>query len=167
MARNKKELLNPANGWFIVLSMLLALLLNFIPLGKFVWRPDVLAVVLVYWSIQQPRKVSFLWVFVLGLVMDVHYGAVLGQFALTYVLICAAAVAASRRIMWFDIIGQMLHVFPLLIFAHFLLVFIFWLQGGVNFSWQVLAAPVIEILLWPIVNFLLLRPQKSMAEEKL
>ena len=167
MGSDTKELLNPVKGWFIVFSMLMALLINLIPLGRLVWRPDILALVLVYWSIQQPRKVSFLWVFFLGLVMDVHYGALLGQFALTYILICAAAVATSRRILWFDILGQMWHVFPLFVFLHVFLIFIFWLQGGVNFSWQVLFAPIIEVLLWPIANVLLLRPQKSSAEEKL
>lgn len=165
MGSNQKELLNPAKGWFIILSMLVALAINFIPLGRLVWRPDILALVLVYWSIQQPRKISFLWVFFLGLVMDVHYGAVLGQFALSYVLICAAAVSASRRIILFDIVGQMTHVLPLFVFLHVLLVFIAWLQGGVNFSWQVLVAPAIEVLLWPIANFLLLRPQRSTPEE--
>lgn len=167
MSSDQNELLNPAKGWFIVFSMVVAILINFIPLGKLVWRPDVLAVVLVYWSVQQPRKMSFFGVFFLGLMMDIHYGALLGQFALAYVLICAMAVALSRRILWFDMLGQVFHVFPLFVFLHVLLVFIFWLQGGVHFSWLVLFAPVLEALLWPIVSFLLLRQQKNTAEETL
>ena len=167
MGSNQKELLNPVKGWFIIFSMLVALLINFVPLGRLVWRPDILALVLVYWSIQQPKKISFFWVFFLGVLMDVHYGALLGQFALTYILICAMAIAISRRVLWFDVVGQMCHVFPLFIFLHVVLLFIFWLQGGVNFSWQVLFAPLIEVLLWPVANMLLLKPQKSRAEEKL
>ena len=65
-------ILRPANPLFIAFSLLLALLLNFLPLGNAAWVPDWLLVCLVFWTIYQPRKVGVIWAFGLGLIMDVH-----------------------------------------------------------------------------------------------
>ena len=48
---------------------------------------DVLAVVLVFWGVHQPRRMGMAPAFVLGLLMDVHQGALLGQHALAYSLL--------------------------------------------------------------------------------
>lgn len=162
----KKELLRPVNTGFIVFTMIVAIALNFIPLGKAIWRPDILAVVSIYWATHQPKKISLTFVFFLGLVMDVHYGAWLGQHSLVYVLGCFIGIAGSRRILWFDLWGQMWHVFPIFVIMQFLLIFIYWMQGAVGINAQVLIAPLLEILLWPVADFLLLRPQRGSPEKQ-
>ena len=53
--------------------------------------------------------------FVLGLLMDVADGSVMGQHALAYVLLAFAAGGLSRRILWFPLSQQALHVLPLLL----------------------------------------------------
>ena len=77
-----QPLLLPVNPWFIALSILLALMINLLPLGRGIWVPDVLLLVLVFWGVHEPRKVGMAWAFVLGLCRDVHQSARLGQHAL-------------------------------------------------------------------------------------
>jgi hypothetical protein len=68
-------LLLPVNPVFIWLSLLAALLINLLPWGRWVGMPDLLAVVLVFWNVHQPRRVGVGAAFVFGLFMDVHQGA--------------------------------------------------------------------------------------------
>ena len=68
-----QQLLLPASPTFIWGSLLLALMLNLLPLGRVLWMPDVLAVVLVFWSIHQPRRVGLGTAFVFVLMLDVHH----------------------------------------------------------------------------------------------
>jgi rod shape-determining protein MreD len=52
--------------------------------GACAWLPDLLALVLVFWSVHQPLRVGVGAAFVFGLLMDVHQAALLGQHALAY-----------------------------------------------------------------------------------
>ena len=82
MARTGDQLLLPVNTFFMWVSLLVALLLNLIPFGRVNAMPDFLALALVFWNVQQPRRVGIGAAFVFGLLMDVHQGALLGQHAL-------------------------------------------------------------------------------------
>ncbi|HXD42981.1 MAG TPA: rod shape-determining protein MreD, partial [Ramlibacter sp.] len=80
--RPGQQLLLPANPVFIWGSLLLALLVNMLPLGRTAWLPDFLALALVFWSVHQPLRVGIGAAFIFGLAMDVHQAALLGQHAL-------------------------------------------------------------------------------------
>src|SRR5450830_1354504 len=79
-------ILLPVNSVFIIFSLALAFLLNFLPWGGFIAVPDFVALVLVFWSIHQPRKVGIGVAFTMGLLMDVHDAIHLGENALAYTL---------------------------------------------------------------------------------
>jgi hypothetical protein len=96
------QLLLPANPLFIAFSLLMALLLNMVPMGRQPAMPDFLALVLVFWNVHQSRRVGVGLAFCFGLVMDVHHGALLGQHALSYTAAELRAVALiHRRLLWF------------------------------------------------------------------
>ena len=67
-----QQLLLPANPVFIWTSLIAALLLDMLPLGRVPWMPDFLALVLVFWNIHQPQRVGIGLAFMFGLGMDVH-----------------------------------------------------------------------------------------------
>ena len=56
--RTGQPLLLPVSPAFIWITLGLAFLVNLLPLGRLVWMPDVLAVVLVFWNVHQPRHVG-------------------------------------------------------------------------------------------------------------
>jgi rod shape-determining protein MreD len=131
-----------------------------IPMGRIAAMPDVLAVVLVFWGIHQPRRVGVLWAFAFGLAIDVHDGALLGQHALAYSVLSFGAIALHRRLPWFSLAEQALQVFPLFLAAHALAVIVRMTVGGMWPGWGVLLAPVFEALIWPLTSWLLLAPQR-------
>jgi len=55
---SSSRILLPVRPWFIVFSLLAALVLNFLPTSAWPWVPDWVALVLVFWSIREPRRVG-------------------------------------------------------------------------------------------------------------
>lgn len=155
-----QELLQPVNPAFIVVSLLVALAINLLPLGRVVWLPDMVLLLLAFWGVHQPLRVGMGIAFVLGLCMDVHQSALLGQHALAYALLVFAAGAMSRRLSWFSTPVQALHLLPLFAVVHGLQVLLRMLAGGIMPGPLVVVAPLIEALLWPLVSGLLLAPQR-------
>lgn len=153
-------LLLPANPLFIAVSLLLALTLNLLPLGRFPAAPDPLALVIVFWAVHQPRRVGIFVAFAFGLAMDVHQGALLGQHALAYTLLCFGAIAMHRRLLWFDLLTQALQVLPLFLLAQVVMLVVRLAAGGMFPGWTLWLAPLLQALLWPLVSLLLLAPQR-------
>jgi len=160
MPRGSDQLLLPVNPFFIALTLVGAVLLEMLPLGRHPAAPDLLALVLVFWNVHQPRRVGVGLAFSVGLVMDVHQGALLGQHALAYTLLSYLAITVHRRVLWFSLPSQALHVLPVFVAAHALSLLARLLAGGMFPGWWLLAAPVFEALLWPAVVLLLLAPQR-------
>lgn len=155
-----QQLLLPASPAFIWGSLLVALMLNLLPLGRVLWMPDFLAVVLVFWNVHQPRRVGVGAAFMFGLLMDVHDSALLGQHALAYTLLSYFAITIHRRILWFTPGAQAVHVLPLFVAAHVTSLLLRLATGAEFPGWPMLLAPLFEALLWPLASWLLLVPQR-------
>lgn len=164
MARGSDQLLLPVNPFFIALTLLgtllLEMLLDMLEGGRHPAAPDLLALVLVFWNVHQPRRVGVGFAFAFGLVMDIHQGAVLGQHALAYTLLSYLAITVHRRVLWFSVPAQALHVLPVFFAGHVVALVARLAAGGMFPGWGVLLAPVFEALLWPVVVLLLLAPQR-------
>lgn len=158
------RILLPARSWFIWLTLLIAVLLNFMPTANWPGVPDWIALVLCFWSIRESRRVGMGLAFVLGLAMDVADGAVLGQHCVAYVLLAYAAAAQARRILWFPLAQQALQVLPLLIACQAIQVVMRLLTGGEFPGWGYLIGPLVATLLWTPATFLLLLPQYQPVE---
>jgi rod shape-determining protein MreD len=160
MPRSTDQLLLPVNPLFVAFSLAFALIFNLVPLGREPAVPDLLALVLVFWNVHQSRRVGVGLAFMFGVVMDVHDGAVLGQHALAYTLLSFFAITIHRRLLWFTVPSQAVQILPLFFAAHAVSLLVRMVAGGMFPGWQMLLAPVFEALLWPIVTWLLLAPQR-------
>ena len=160
MRPGQQQLLLPVSPLFMWGSLIAALLFNMVPLGRAAWTPDLLALVIVFWSVHQPMRIGIGVAFVFGLLMDVHEGALLGQHALSYTLLSFFAISMHRRLLWFSVLAQTLQVAPLFFAAHAVSVLVRLAAGGVFPGWSLLAAPALEALLWPVATLLLLAPQR-------
>ena len=160
MPRGSDQLLLPANPFFVGFTLLAALGFNLLPLGRQPAMPDLLAVVLVFWNVHQPRRVGVGLAFVFGLLMDVHQGALLGQHALAYTLLSYIAITMHRRLLWFGLIEQALQVLPVFFAMQAVALVVRLLAGDMFPGWPMLLAPVFEALLWPLVSIALLAPQR-------
>ena len=155
-----EQLLLPVKPALIWVSLLAALLLNLLPVGRVLWMPDFLALVLVFWNVHQPRRVGIALAFVFGLIMDVHQAALLGQNALAYSVLTYLAITQHRRLRALPLLVQAVQVLPLFLVAQAIVVGLRVLGGGVFPGWGVFAGPVIEAALWPVVSLFLLAPQR-------
>lgn len=162
--RPGKPLLLPARPAFIWGTLVFAMLFNMLPLGRVPWMPDLLALVLVFWSVHQPLRVGVVTAFVFGLIMDVHQTALLGQHAFAYTALSYFAIAVHRRLLWFTVPSQALQVLPLFAAAHAIAMAIRLLSDGAFPGFSFILAPVIESLLWPVANVVLLAPQRRAVD---
>ena len=165
--RSGQQLLLPANPLFIWASLIVALLLDMLPLGRVPWMPDVLMLLLAFWGVHQPSRVGIGVAFVLGLCMDVSQSALLGQHALAYSVLLYGVDYLRRRLLWFGAGVQALHVLPLLLGVHALQVVLRLVAGCLLPGWQSLSAPLLEAALWPLLSLLLLAPQRRAPDRDL
>jgi rod shape-determining protein MreD len=158
--RPGQPLLLPANPVFIWGSLIGALLLNMLPLGRIPWLPDFLAIALVFWNVHQPQRIGVVAAFLFGLALDVHQATLLGQHALAYTALSYFAITIHRRLLWFKVPSQALQVLPLFVAAHVIELAIRMLAGGAFPGAAVALAPLLEAVLWPVVSVMLLAPQR-------
>lgn len=161
---SSRRILLPARGWFIILSLFVALVLNLIPFGRMPGVPDWLALVLAFWCIHQPLKVGMGAGFFFGLLMDVASGSVMGQHALVYVLLAFVASGLSRRILWFPLAQQALHVLPLLLGTQLVMLLIRLVTGAEFPGVLYFLSSFVAALLWHPLNYVLLLPQYRPTE---
>ena len=164
MRPGHQQLLLPVNPLFVWGSLVVALLLDMLPLGRAAWTPDVLALALVFWSIHQPARVGIGAAFAFGIFMDVHQSAMLGQHALSYTMLSFFAIMVHRRLLWYSMVAQALQLLPLFALSHLIELAIRMIGGGVFPGWALLIAPAVETVLWPLVSVILLAPQRRTPE---
>jgi rod shape-determining protein MreD len=144
----------------LIAAIFLTLLINMGVVGRAVWLPDLVSLILLFWSIHQPRRIGIGIAFMLGLIIDVHQGAVLGQHALSYSVLSFLGLIIHRRLLWFTVPSQAFQVLPLFITCHAIELLARVLAGGTFPGFWLLLAPLLESLLWPVVSILLLLPQR-------
>lgn len=160
-----QPLLMPVRPAFIALSLLMALVLTMVPLGRVLWTPDWVLLLLVFWALQQPQRLGLGVAFALGLVIDVQQSALLGQHAIVYALAVFGVQLGARRLLWFGALMQALQLAPLFLLAHALQVLLRVAAGGIVPDWTVLIAPLLETLLWPLTSWVLLAPQRRPPDQ--
>jgi rod shape-determining protein MreD len=152
----------PSTG-MITASFVIALVLEMLPWGGWL-VPDFLALVLVFWNVFQPRRVGIALAWLLGVVMDVHSGALLGQHALAYSVLSYGAIALHRRLLWYSIAGQALQLLPLFLLANLVVIVVHLFMTGVGPSWTYFVSPVLTALLWiPLTGWMMERLNRPLS----
>ena len=159
-----QRILLPVRAGTILASFALALLANFLPWRNVALAPDCVALVLVFWCVREPRLVGLGAGWLLGLLIDVGNGVLMGQHALAYSLLAFSSITLSRRILWFPLWGQALHVAALLLFAQAVSALVRLAAGAEFPGWTITVGPLIGAALWPVVTTLLLIPQRRPVE---
>src|SRR2546421_289532 len=155
-----QRILLPVKVGYMALTLVLALLFNLLPWRDVTGLPDMVALVLTFWCVHQPRKMGIGIAWFVGLVMDAGDSALLGQHAFAYAFLAFAAVSLHRRILWFSPWRQAAHVLVLLLLSQALMLAVRLVAGGVFPGLAYFAGTLIAAALWPTVSFLLLLPQR-------
>lgn len=150
----------PARPWFVWISLLVVWLLSLLPWRLWPSAPDLLLLVLAFWSVHEPRRVGMATAFGFGLLMDVHDAGILGEHALQYTLVAYGAIVLHRRLQHFDLWSQAMHMLPVFFLAQLLVRAMHsWLAGAWP-GWQWAAGCALTAALWPLAGWLLQLPQR-------
>ena len=153
------RILLPVKLWFVYLSLFLALGLEYVPSGRVPGVPDWMALVLAIWCVREPLRIGMGVGFVFGVLVDVGQGAAMGQHALAYVVLAYLANAAARRVLWFPLLQQAVHLFPLFVLSQVLMLVVRLLAGAEFPGWWYFLTSLSSALLWAPLSFLLMLPQ--------
>jgi rod shape-determining protein MreD len=164
MSGRPETVLLPPSRAFIAFSLACAFVLNLFPWGPLPIAPDFVALVLVFWNLRQPHLVGIGIAFGLGLLMDVHSAALLGEHALAYSLLSYGAISLHRRLPWFGALGQMMHVLPLFLLAQASTLLVRLALGAEFPGWFYFMPSLSATLLWLPTEWLLLAPQRRPVE---
>lgn len=159
-----QEFMLPASGVFIVLSMFVALMLNWLP-WQGLWlavRPDFAALVLLYWCTHKPHRIGIGIAWMVGILADVSDSSLFGQHALAYSVLAFGGILLHRRIQMFEVSEQPLQVLPLFAVSYTVFASVHWLSGG-HLSWEYFLGCLTSALLWIPMTILLqaLRRKRS------
>jgi rod shape-determining protein MreD len=156
--------MSPLKYLVIYLSLLVALVLMIMPLPDWtqIYRPNWMALVMIYWSMALPKRVGLWFAFLCGIILDTSLGTLLGQHTLALVLIIAINMNFYQRIRVLALAQQAIYVFVLLLINQAVVA---WVEGYLGRSTPLLVffgAPFIGMLIWPWV-FVVLRDIRRKA----
>ncbi len=137
----------------VVVTIIIALMLTMVPLPASVdpFRPDWIALILIFWAISVPASYGVGVAWVVGIILDVTQGTLLGQHALALCVVVFVTAKFHLLMRVFPLLQLTATVFALLSLYQFLL---FWINGvaGVTAPTSVYWGPVLTgALLWPLL----------------
>ena len=141
----------------VILTLIVGLMLTMMPLPDLLdpFRPDWLALLVIFWAMQLPRTWSIGTAWIVGLILDVSQGTLLGQHALAFCVVAFMTVRFHLLMRVFPLPQLSATVFGLLAVYQFLL---FWTNGvaGIHAASTVYWGPVVtSALIWPLLFMIL------------
>jgi rod shape-determining protein MreD len=166
LGSRSEHILRPARVSTVAASFAIALLLNFLPWKDLRLVPDFVALVLAFWCVRQPRLIGLGVGWSVGLLVDAGNGVLLGQHALAYSLLAFLSIWLSRRILWFGPMLQAVHIALMLAVAQSVVILVRIAAGDPFPGWAIYMSPLAGAVLWPMVSWLLVLPQRRLEREQ-
>jgi rod shape-determining protein MreD len=150
--------------WVIWLSLLAAMLLTIVPIPTAieVYRPQWLALFLIYWAIALPQRISVGHGFLFGLLLDVLTGTTMGENAFSLSLITFIAHQGHARLRTFPFSKQAFAVIGLLLIQKAVSFIAIGMTLGITTQNDFWLTPLIGAALWPSIFFLLRKTRRRM-----
>lgn len=149
----------PASGrsYVIYLTIIIGYLLTLMPLPEWAqsFRPQWVALILIYWCMALPERIGVGVGFMAGLLLDVLTGTLLGQHALGLSVVAYLTIKLHLRVRVMPLRQQVFTIFILLLVERLLAL---WSTGAAGYPTPSLwywATPVVGMLLWPWIYILL------------
>ena len=155
-------ILKPASAWFVLLTLLIAIGANLLPLTgtMLLLRPDFVALVVLYWCVHEPRLMGVGAAWLMGLLMDIADATVFGQHALAYAVLAYAALYLRRRILRFPLWQQAAQVVLVLLVCAGLVALVRVIGGASLPKWTYFMSPLVAAALWPALSVVFQAPQQ-------
>jgi len=141
----------------LIASVIGGLLLTLapLPLGLAPFKPFWIALIVIYWALEQPEHMGLGRAFLLGLACDLATGAMLGEQALRLTIIVFIVFRFRARMRFFPMLQQSLVVFALLLNDRVIALALRLLSGAGWPDVSFWGAPLVGTLFWPWLFLLL------------
>ena len=141
----------------IIMTIVIALMLAIAPMPDWMdpFRPDWVAMTLIFWSMNLPRTYSVGHAWLIGILLDGAHGTLLGQHALALTVVVYLTVKFHLRLRAYPVSHMALTILPLLALYNFLLL---WIDGvtGIDSPLSSYWGPVLmSALFWPLMTLAL------------
>lgn len=158
-----RQLLQPVKLSFILFTFLVGLIFALVPWGPTLrpLLPDTVALLLLYWCMNQPRHVGVGWAFWLGLTLDLADGNTFGQHSLAYVATCYLVLNRQRQLAMFPLWQQAIYIAPLLLLNQAVMAGLRILAKAPFPGWSYFVGALVGALIWPALSYLLQIPQRK------
>lgn len=126
------------------------------------FRPDWVGLVLIYWCLAVPERVSVGTGWLLGFIQDILYGSLLGSNAIAKTLLAFLVVRLHLQVRMFPRWQQAVSVFGLLAINQLL---VLWIRGAIGQAPETMSywtPSIVGALLWPWL-FVILRDLRRRA----
>jgi rod shape-determining protein MreD len=143
--------------WLFLASAAMAYLLQLLPLPQTLeaFKPYWLALVLLYWALEEPERVGLGRAFLLGLVGDVLHGEILGEQALRLTILAFIVLRFRARLRFFPMWQQALAALALLLNDRIVLLMARSFAGDPVPPPSFWLSPLTGMLVWPWLFLLL------------
>lgn len=152
-------------GFYILIftSFLLAFFVAIFPFSGVVLslRPELICVLVIYWTITHPQNIGVLCAWGIGLSQDLVEGVTWGAHALALAIVAYICLAAHLRMKNYSIWHQSLWVFVLIGFHQVIVNWVQGLSGYKSTPADILVSTTISALLWPLVLFIMGRIRRT------
>jgi len=144
-------------GKIVAGTFVIAMFLTIMPLPEWLraFRPEWVALVLIYWCIATPGKVNIGVAWLAGLSIDVLTGTLLGEHALALGLIAFVAVKLHKQIRVHPPWQQALSVLSMIALGQLIIIWIKGITGESPQSWAYWAPSITSAIIWPLIFSLL------------
>lgn len=146
-------------SWFaIFMTLMIALVLTLLPMPDWtIWlRPAWVLMVLIYWAMTVPYRVSVGVAWVLGLVVDILNGTLLGEHALAFTIVIYIVSRMYIRLCMYPMLQQGMSILIFVSLYQFILYCIQGFIGELPRSHLYWLSSITSMLLWPWL-FILMR----------
>ncbi len=152
-------------GWIIFLTFCVSFIMAIIPLPEAVvkWRPDWIAMVLIYWCMATPQHVNIGVGWLIGIVADVLNDTLLGQHALSLSIVAYLSVKFHRQIRIFPWWQQSAVVIIIIAVSQLPTIWIRGMLGYPQMGWVIFYPALTSVLFWHWI-FVILRDVRRTYE---
>lgn len=156
-------------GWVVILTLLIAITLSAmqLPFATPRWfvllRPEWVLLAVFYWAVERPDRVPMVFVWLMGLVLDVLQGSPLGVNGLCLAAIVFIAWSFYERLRMYSRLQQAIMVFFLALGLECVKNIAAVLVQDASISVTLVVPAVVTMLVWPLVAELIRRCTQRVA----
>ncbi len=148
----------------VALSFIFAFCVMIIPMSQTLkwFRPDLVSLVLIYWTINLPNNVGVLTALVVGLLFDLMTGMLFGSMALTLGVVAYFAINLRLRFRLYRYWQKFIIIILLVACSQMIRLWIQMFIGQPPVSFMYWFSSLTSALIWPVVYIVLHSYQRTL-----